>query len=270
MGAQCKTERTDVSKSLTSDGSGRMTGTNRAAQPRQKTRRARARHESDAVTRLADAANGQHFSRTLWLADILRQRIISGRYRPGERIREVQLHAEFGFSNGPIREALQAVVADGLAERAPWQGVRVKSLTEQQIVELFQVRLALLEYAAELAARNPSRAVLESAAILKRSMDKGFSEIKASAQHPSFNGRLSQWLLASAGNEALRAIWDKTMQQTLIYVNASLRHSKGAKSRALIHRLIDRICSGDVAEARAAARALTRQTLTDLGIDGTV
>ena len=40
--------------------------------------------------------------------------------------------------------------------------------------------------------------------------------------------------------QALREIWDKTMQQTLIYVNAWLRRGKGTKSRALIHKLIDR------------------------------
>ena len=96
------------------------------------------------------------FSRALWLAQILRQRIISGFYPPGERIREADLRAEFGFSNGPIRQALQTVVADGLAERAPWQSFRIKLLSRKQIVELFQVRSALLEYAAELAARNAS------------------------------------------------------------------------------------------------------------------
>jgi DNA-binding GntR family transcriptional regulator len=217
----------------------------------------------------APAVNGHRFSRTLWLADILRRRILSGEYRPGERIRETQLRAEFGFSNGPIREALQAIVADGLAERAPWHGVRIKMLGERQIVELFQVRLALLEYAAELAARNRSPSLVESAAQLGRSLDEGFSAI-GKADHPSFNGRLSQWLLASAGNEALRAIWDKTMLQTLVYVNASLAKNRGSKSRPLIHRLIDRICSGDVAAARATARALTQQTLADLGIEGTV
>ena len=85
--------------------------------------------------------DGDRFSRTGWLAGILRERILGGVYQPGERIREVQLRTEFGFSNGPIREALQAIVADGLAERAPWHGVRVKRLDEQQLIDLFQVRL---------------------------------------------------------------------------------------------------------------------------------
>ena len=114
---------------------------------------------------------GEHrLSRALWLAQTVRQRIISGFYAPGARIREGELRAEFGFSNGPIRQALQAVVADGLAERAPWQSVRIKLLSQAQIVELFQVRSALLEYAAELAARNASPDALENAAALKRSI----------------------------------------------------------------------------------------------------
>jgi len=210
------------------------------------------------------------FSRAQWLAEVLQQRIISGAYQPGEHLREAQLRQEFGFSNGPIREALQKMVLDGLAESEPWQGVRVKQLSERQIVELFQVRLALLEYAAELAARNVSPEMQKSGAAVKRGLDQGFSEIDASAGHLSFNGKLSQWLVASAGNEALREIWDKTMRQTLIYVNASMKRSLDGKSRGHIHALIDGICGGDVKGARAAARALTQQTLLDLGIDQTV
>jgi DNA-binding GntR family transcriptional regulator len=216
-----------------------------------------------------DDANGHRFSRSAWLADILRQRIVTGQYQPGERIREAQLRTEFGFSNGPIREALQAIVADGLAERAPWHGVRIKVLSEKQIIELFQVRVALLEYAAERAAKARSPAMVESAGELKRGLDAGFASMKSEA-HPSFQGHLSQWLLASAGNDALRAIWEKTMLQTLVYVNASLMKARGAKNRALIHQLIDQICAGKVAPARATAREMTRQTLADLGIEGDV
>lgn len=212
------------------------------------------------------AAADDRFSRTTWLANILRERILAGTYKPGERIREVQLRSEFGFSNGPIREALQAIVADGLAERAPWQGVSVKTLSERGLVELFQVRLALLEYAAELAARHPTEAMLSSAKKLKQELDDWFKEMERTNGHPSFNGKLSKWLLTFAGNTALHDIWDKTMQQTLIYVNASLVRSHGRKSHALINQLINSICEGDVSAARNAARALTEQTLIDLGI----
>ena len=222
------------------------------------------------ISRAVLPAPESRFSRTGWLADILRGRIIDGTYQPGERIREVQLRSEFGFSNGPIREALQAVVADGLAERAPWHGVRIKKLSEAELIELFQVRLALLEYAAELAARRRSEELAESAKVLKLELDTAFDAFEQPGRHPAFNGRLSQWLLKSTGNKALHELWDKTMQQTLIYVNASFERSHGRKSRALIDHLIASICKGEVDTARAAARALTKQTLVDLGINGTL
>jgi DNA-binding GntR family transcriptional regulator len=241
----------------------RTIGTNaaRGAVPRKS-----ARGHSPDLNRSADPSNSERFSRTAWLANIIRERILDGTYRPGQWIREVQLRSEFGFSNGPIREALQAMVADGLAERAPWQGVRVKTLSERELIELFQVRLALLEYTSELAALNVSPRVCESAELLKRELRSAFNEFDKSGSHPSFNGSLSQWLLNSAGNQTLQAIWDKTMQQTLIYVNASWARSHGRKSRKIIEALIDAICAGKVSAARAAARELTQQTLVDLEI----
>jgi DNA-binding GntR family transcriptional regulator len=167
-----------------------------------------------------------------------------------------------------IRETLQAVVADGLAERPPFQGVHVKRLSEREIIELFQVRLALLEYAVELAARSVTAETMAGTAALKRSIDEAFTRIEDG--HPAFGGKLSQWLLQAAGNRVMRDIWDKTLQQTLIYVNASFAKSGGRKSRALLLALFDRICEGDVAAAHWTARALTVQTLADLGIAGTL
>ncbi len=217
-----------------------------------------------------DRAEPARFSRTEWLANIIRERILDGTYQPGERIREVQLRSEFRFSNGPIREALQAIVADGLAERAPWQGVRVKTLSERELIELFQVRLALLEYASELAAKSVTPELCETGANLKRELRSAFNKFDKSRRHPAFSGRLSHWLLSCAGNNTLQSIWDKTMQQTLIYVNASLARSQDQKSRTIIEQLIDSICAGLVVEARAAARELTQQTLVDLGVNGRV
>jgi DNA-binding GntR family transcriptional regulator len=219
---------------------------------------------------LASPVKPQQFSRPVWLADIVRERIVNGVYRPGSRIREADLQEEFAFSNGPIREALQMIVAEGLAERFPWQGVRVVSLDDRQVAELFQVRFALLEYAAELAVRNASAAALSAVPMLKKRMDKRYAEAKSGGQHPSCHGDLSQWLLSTAGNGKLRKLWDSTMLQTLIYVNVSMRRAVAEKSRILVHQLIDAIVARNIPMARDAARKLTQQTLQDLGIDSTI
>jgi DNA-binding GntR family transcriptional regulator len=210
------------------------------------------------------------FSRAAWLGEILRQRILEGTYPPGTPIREADLQSEFGFSNGPSREALQLVVASGLAERAPWQSVRVVELNESEIVEIFQLRAALLEYAADLAARVAPPEVLAQAAALKRNLRAEFERVRSHQSHPSFSGSLSAWLLAAAGNATLKRAWERDVVRVQIYVNTSMRKDAGAKSGKWIERLIDAVVGRDPGLAREAARNLTRQTLEDLDIRGTI
>ncbi|MDB5965962.1 MAG: GntR family transcriptional regulator [Polaromonas sp.] len=210
-------------------------------------------------------------TRADWLADVLRRRIMEGVYKPGERIRESALQQEFGISNGPTREALQQIVADGIAERAPWRGVSIVELDKGKLIELFQVRLALLEYAAELAARKITPAGIAQAEALKLELNQTFDDISSqAASHPSFSGQLSKWLLSVTGNALMQELWKTAMLRTLVYVNLSLRSNSGAESRRHINCLIDAIVAGQPGPAREAARALTRQTLHDLDIDGEV
>ncbi|MCO5066867.1 MAG: GntR family transcriptional regulator [Rhizobiaceae bacterium] len=215
------------------------------------------------------AAESHRFSRPGWLSDILRQRILDGKYQPGERILEAELRSEFGFSNGPIREALQTIVAEGLAERQPYRGIWVRSLTDAQIVEMFQVRTALLEYAAELAARRCTPEMVESGKELLARIDDWFDRLGESG-HPEFHGSLSRWLVDATGNAALRGIWDTTMLSTLVYVNASLTRSPSQKARKMVRQVIEYVCKGDTARARSATRALTQQILAGLRIKGTI
>jgi DNA-binding GntR family transcriptional regulator len=228
----------------------------------------RKRTPASSATSAPRRAHTPHqFHRGLWLAKILRERITRGVYAPGARIREADLRTEFGFSNGPIREALQLIVADGLAERSPWQGVRVAALSEKQIAELFEIRLALLEYAAELAAARASKAALDAAPLLKKHIDDELEELAAGKLHPAFQGKLSQWLMSATGNEKLQKLWNTTMLQTLVYVNVAMSRNAGASLRPLMHELVDSVVGRNGTAARAAARNLTQQTLRELGID---
>jgi DNA-binding GntR family transcriptional regulator len=226
---------------------------------------------ADADDGAGSADTSPSATRADWLANVLRRRIMEGVYKPGERIREAALQQEFGMSNGPTREALQQIVADGIAERAPWRGISVVALDTAKLIELFQVRLALLEYAAELAARKITPTGKAAAEALKTQLNKSFELMRTDASsHPSFSGQLSQWLLSVAGNEMMKELWNATMLRTLVYVNMSLRQHTPGANRDHINSLIDAIVAGKPNAARTAARALTRQTLIDLGIDAEV
>jgi len=208
------------------------------------------------------------FSRTAWLADILRERILKGIYKPGDRIVEIALQREFDFSNGPVREALHQLVAEGIAERAPWRGVRVAQLTAAEIADLFHLRLALLEYAAELAARNNSSIDRKEALQLKKVLRTALFGVKSGSLQ-LMNGELLQWVLKVAGNKPLQDTWNRTMLRTRVYVYAAMLRT-GAKSEPIQYRIIDAILAGDVETARNTVRELTRQTLIDLGIETSI
>jgi DNA-binding GntR family transcriptional regulator len=201
------------------------------------------------------------------LKAIVRRRILAGEYRPGAWIREVELQREFGLSNGPVREALQSTVADGLAERAPFRGVRVIDLNDREIVELFEVRYALLGTAAELAAERGGTGVADSAAALKAALHQDTAN--GNAADAWLRGDLSHWVFEHAGNTRLRDAYERPLLQSLLYV-AMVRKRERERDVLLPYALavIDAIASGAPADARRAVRELTLQTLRYLRTAG--
>jgi DNA-binding GntR family transcriptional regulator len=195
-----------------------------------------------------------------YLAAILRERLWNGAYRPGHWIREHALRGEFGFSNGPVREALQTLVAEGLLERVPYSGIRVVTLSDAQIVELFQLRLALLELAAELAARRADP-------VARAKAEDVVAEARRSWADPTrpFTGHLMQWLVEAAGNAALVKSWATLAGQSRMYVYEAVRRS--ADPGLYTERLVERVVAGDAAGARDAVRRLTRQQVEELGLN---
>src|SRR5271154_345898 len=84
-------------------------------------------------------------------ASELRDRILTGRLQPGDRLDLDQLTAEFGISRTPIREALLELSYEGLVEITPRSGMAVVGITPQDAVDNFAVLAALAGKAAEMA-----------------------------------------------------------------------------------------------------------------------
>ncbi|MCX4551545.1 GntR family transcriptional regulator [Streptomyces sp. NBC_01387] len=77
--------------------------------------------------------------------------IVSGRWKPGERIVERRIAVELEVSQTPVREALRELETLRLIESAPNKGVRVRNLTAADLEESYPVRAGLEQIAAELA-----------------------------------------------------------------------------------------------------------------------
>lgn len=86
----------------------------------------------------------------------IREAIRSGRFRPGDRLREVDLATELSLSRTPIRQALAKLEANGLIVNDPIRGLMVTELDFSAINELYYIREVLEGTAARLAAQHAS------------------------------------------------------------------------------------------------------------------
>ena len=81
----------------------------------------------------------------------LRQAILRGELKPGERLMEIQLANKLGVSRTPIREAIRKLELEGLVLMIPRKGAEVAQITEKSLRDVLEVRRALEELAVQLA-----------------------------------------------------------------------------------------------------------------------
>lgn len=90
----------------------------------------------------------------------IEQAILAGELEPGAVLRQEQLSERFAVSRTPVREALRQLAALGLVSFVPNRGVRVRSLSREDLREAFLVRAELEGLAAELATPSMGEAEL--------------------------------------------------------------------------------------------------------------
>lgn len=91
-------------------------------------------------------------SRTLRteVVDMLRDAIVTGKLKPGERLKENGLASQMSVSRSPIREAFRQLEQEGLIVSIPNQGSFVKVFDEDDVREIFTLRSALEDLACEI------------------------------------------------------------------------------------------------------------------------
>ena len=81
----------------------------------------------------------------------LREAILKGDLKPGERLMELQLASKLGVSRTPIREAIRMLEQEGLAVTMPRRGAEVAKMTLKDMEDVLEIRDALDELAVRLA-----------------------------------------------------------------------------------------------------------------------
>ncbi|PPF86517.1 GntR family transcriptional regulator [Pseudoclavibacter sp. RFBJ3] len=152
------------------------------------------------------------------IADHLREQVIDGSFAPGAQLNEARIAADYEVSRGPVREALQRLVQEGLLESRRNRGVFVRELTDEDAAEIFAAREVLeCAAAAVIAAKPPAeRASIASAlsavvAELHEAAHAG-DEIRALRLDHAFHRRFVE----SAGNSRLSRAYSTIATESLI------------------------------------------------------
>lgn len=135
------------------------------------------------------------------LVTILRNAIISGKFKPGDRLNETRLAREYSVSRIPVREALQQLQEQGLVMNHPRRGMFVNTLSDEECQKINGLRIILEAEALKLCRARLTAACEKKLSELVKKMErwKVGSEIDAAALDLEFHRTI--W--SNSGNEYL-------------------------------------------------------------------
>ncbi len=203
----------------------------------------------------------------------LRDKLISGEFDPGQRLLYGPIGKEIGVSATPVREAAARLANEGLVDLVPQLGAVVRRMDREELIEIYEVRLAIEPYAAQLAAeRADSDQLREIKVHLERmneltaqhkSSGKEFAGKRMAGQFDKADFSFHMAIIEATGNRAM--VRTAGQSHVLTRVFGVRRHRYDARSmtvtcrdHAAIHKAIR---ARNPEEASAAAAAHIRNGL---------
>jgi DNA-binding GntR family transcriptional regulator len=170
----------------------------------------------------------------------------------GSRIKDDEIAHQLGVSRTPVREAIHSLIRDGLVEAKPRSQTRVRMLSESDIDEIFDLRIALESLATRLSIERIPSAELERLNHLHTLAEAG---IKKNDSRPAlhFDSEMHSVIIKNCGNNRLIAIMQNINDYVTLFRNLSERTPahRGFNYR---HREIVRALNRE--DGEAAARAI--------------
>lgn len=171
----------------------------------------------------------------------LRDDIASGHFKPGERLKERQLADRYGVSRIPVRDALLKLEREGFLDTLPRRGVVVRTLTAEDMQDLYDVREALEGQIMRLAARRATPTDKENLQkLIVRARDALGSGDDSALRSANFE--LHQLIIECAHNPLIGTLMEP-LEARMFWI---LRRGSDPEKRHVEHvGMVDAICSGD-------------------------
>lgn len=147
----------------------------------------------------------------------LRQVILRGEFKPGERLMEIQLANKLGVSRTPIREAIRKLELEGLVIMIPRKGAEVADITEKSLRDVLEVRKALEELAVQLACEKITQEELEELEKAGENFKKVLKRSKDITEVAEADVRFHDVIYMATDNQKLIHLLNKLREQMYRY-----------------------------------------------------
>lgn len=184
----------------------------------------------------------------------LYQAIVQGELLPNERLIEMDLAEKFDVGRAAVRTALVRLEQEGLVEREPNRGARVRLVSAAEAVEMYEVRAALEGLVARYAARNATEQDVAAIQAILQQMESYLSQgelLKIS----DLNAKLHARLLEIAQHQTVARVLERLRAQQVRFQYRTVLVAGRVQQSLAEHRaILEAIATHDSDAAEAAMR----------------
>ena len=169
------------------------------------------------------------------IADMLRDMMMTGKLKEGDKVNENDLCSTMGISKTPLREALRVLSVEGLIKLVPNRGAFVTQPTFEEIEEMFDVMSLLEGFCAGAACENMRSQDLAHLEKLHAQLEKQYEQ-RDQEGYIRINNQYHSFLQEMAGNRTLNQIINGLRKKILLYRFQSLSAPARFESSIQEHR----------------------------------
>jgi DNA-binding GntR family transcriptional regulator len=189
------------------------------------------------------------------VVEAIRAAIVSGDYVPDQRLVEADLSERFSVSRGTVRSALLQLGNEGLVERIPHRGARVRAVSLAEAIEITEVRMAVEGLCAAKAAQ---RVVESEITELREIREQMIAAVDTGAvmTYSGLNNRLHRRMVEMSGQGTAEGVIERLRGQSVRHqFRLAMRPGRPSVSLPEHLAIIDALCSRDPVAAELAARS---------------
>ncbi len=146
------------------------------------------------------------------IVDFIKDAVVTGRLKPGERVPEQEIAESFGISRTPIREAFRQLESEGFITVTPRKGAVVSPITDKDVSEFYAIKSLLEGFAARTACLTLTPKEIKRLETLNSQMEK-CAERDDVKGFFKLDNQFHDTFLKACGNEKLCVLIHQLVQQ---------------------------------------------------------